>query len=132
MNEKLYLFEREYNDTESDYSMLNYWTAHFRIEENLWDSVKFELQRFNWVFLGLLNYSIDEAYLNNQDYQNTNELNKSIRPGLNYLLNCSMPRQVCPRTLELMIINRGFGEIKLCVDVNSLTCPCCQQTIEKI
>ena len=62
MNEKLYLFEREYNDTESDYSMLNYWTAHFRIEENLWDSVKFELQRFNWVFLGLLDYSIDEAY----------------------------------------------------------------------
>ena len=43
-----------------------------------------------------------------------------------------MPREVCPRTLELMIINRGFGEIKPCVNVNSLTCPCCHQTIEKI
>ena len=127
MNEKLYLFDRVNSDNTSDESILNYWTAYYPVEENQkLGEVKFELESFNFAFLGSLDYSIDDAYSNNK------ELKKSIRPGLNYLLNCNMPRDDCPRTVELMIINRGLGTFNPCKDIIELKCPFCDETLTNI
>jgi hypothetical protein len=124
INEKLCLFERGNTNPElNDDLILNYWTAHSPVEDDH-ESIKFELKSCFYVFLGSLDYMIEEANLNIENQF------KLIKPGLNYLLTCSI--EDCRRPAALMIINREFGEFKPCHDIIELKCPYCGEEITTI